>query len=1167
MKRQLPQLSLLLAALLGFLQTSRAQDEGALTFTVGTTCTDAGKSYAYLLWQPGDMEGALGQHYAIYRKTGDFNSPALFARLGETQVQTSKTTIRSLLRLGAKVDAEAASQYGRIRAVYAAMLSSPEEMNLPEGANEELDAAEKLSFLMRGAANDQVTLERLFLLGRLHPGVMMALGHGFLIEMPGSGLQTFEIRELSGAQGSDVRLTGRVKLDASIPENLPAPGRPIAVPHPAPETHLVASPKDHLNVRLRWGIDDDLRLALPKTHGFNVYRIDRAIAEGAGFDVTPPTPTQIASMLGTETAVKVNGAPAMIQRLLTPLEAGSLVDPDLFFMHDDGEIRTPEETSFQDGDQFYYFVAARDIVGRIGELSLGTLVTICDRLPTRAPEIVAVVNEWPSDASQAEVADQEGEQFLRIRFKQLENLENDESAGRYAIYRWENHKQYIEQGGNPAINRIGWVEHDPNKSINFFDDNGAGAPTIATKANKTVWYTIRAEDTTGCAVKNLSQHSAPKPGVLRDRTAPDDPTGEVIICGYTPICQVSDSTDGVLPTALGLPAEFNGYRIEVERRSRRIVAFELIIREEKSDTNLPGVVVYQATHYFQQGLQKTVDLDIGRRSGFLAEVRVKDSRGRWSGGATQDLFDNEPDGTTGQMPVQIVKFLGFMREDCGPTTGLPFPVLHERLDTDLKINIITGFINLPPGTAEWRIYRRVGLDGELELADKKEGDSLPAIDEWSDPNPPAASGTIVCYYGQVFNAQGTPSELVRFGECLQIDSDNLATPMQVPAVEKEVLANGDLVATLKWFCDPVGVERFEILAAAVDTDDPNLGGDSLSPAVDTNLNFDLGGNSADKLFSIYQSPRLAGAFGANGAEFTLDVVVPADQELCFAIRAVGKGSYGNRQEGGISNLEGFRWVSPPEVPGPIIPWPARGLPGQLLMQRELANFAQGEGPLYAFELNETFEQAAGILIGLMPPSTKVSSSQSEGFQQVDLPRDVGIDEVLFKVRAQNGSEGVVPPESLLPFMVYRYQVPSTRYPNARPNLLQVSPLIDRIGKRTINEGASIFSRILDPFLGFQRWEQNAIAVPIKGFFDATKEPFTPAPADDQPAPGGSYVVGLPDNVIAPQVLPPYLTNSEGAIFWKDPMPVGSGARYRYLVVCFDEQGEIRTVIPTNPVQH
>jgi hypothetical protein len=128
-------------------------------------------------------------------------------------------------------------------------------------------------------------------------------------------------------------------------------------------------------------------------------------------------------------------------------------------------------------------------------------------------------------------------------------------------------------------------------------------------------------------------------------------------------------------------------------------------------------------------------------------------------------------------------------------------------------------------------------------------------------------------------------------------------------------------------------------------------------------------------------------------------------------------------------------------------------------------------------------------------------------------------------------------------------------------------LIDRYGYRNVVDGVAVRTEVRDPFLGFQPWERNAIEVPIKGRFQADKEPFRPNPPATDDAPAGEYVVGIPTDVDPPVEFPQYLIGSMGAVFWKDPMPVAKGAKYRYLIVRFDDRGEIRAVIPTNPVQH
>jgi hypothetical protein len=157
-------------------------------------------------------------------------------------------------------------------------------------------------------------------------------------------------------------------------------------------------------------------------------------------------------------------------------------------------------------------------------------------------------------------------------------------------------------------------------------------------------------------------------------------------------------------------------------------------------------------------------------------------------------------------------------------------------------------------------------------------------------------------------------------------------------------------------------------------------------------------------------------------------------------------------------------------------------------------------------------------------------------------------DIFFSFRKQNTSP--VPDdqfETVIPFVIYRYQLPSDLYPDAQPNLLQVSPLIDRISYGY--QGGSL--RLKDPFFRLVAFNDDTplIQVPVDGTFNRTnREAYTVDQASKYP------------NI-------PYLKGMNSLVWWIDPMPVAEGAKYQYLIVHFTKRGEIDRIIPTNPVQH
>jgi hypothetical protein len=445
---------------------------------------------------------------------------------------------------------------------------------------------------------------------------MLAMGHAFTRAMP-AGARTYEIREVDAAD-ADVRVLGRVTLDPAAPLVLAAPGAPVVVPHAVdPEAAIPVSSKDHLNARLRWGVDGDLRARLAHTFGFELLRVKKTVAEGLGWHLTPP---QAADALNLLSAISPenpspdlafsNELPILVQRPMSAAEAGKkddlgrLVDLDRVYCADDG-VRHDDEGGrrvlrpYVDGESFYFFVAARGITGRPGLFSGGTLVTMCDRVPPNPPRIESVLSTYTAPADKSQLAQQGGSQHLQLKFKQLPE-DAEEGAVRYFIYRWNSAQQSQEFPGDDPVNEpnihvIGSVPHQPGRSLMTFDDKGLPEiPDVEMKLDKTVWYTIRAVGRTACGGKpTLSGHSAPMPGVLRDFKAPDAPGGVVTLTQLKPL--VSEprvlidpqaAADKLIITQTRPSADFIGFSLSFTRTSPGIRSVKVrITTTQPRDSN------------------------------------------------------------------------------------------------------------------------------------------------------------------------------------------------------------------------------------------------------------------------------------------------------------------------------------------------------------------------------------------------------------------------------------------------------------------------------------------------------------------------------------------------------------------------------------------------------
>jgi hypothetical protein len=488
-------------------------------FTVGTTTTDAGgRQWAYLLWVGSDNQLVIGRSFAVYAKAGDAASTNPYERRAITGLQTEPPVIRALLNRAVSIGENLAQLEQRVDNLFAALQP-------PAGPLEN-----KLSAVIRGTIADPAQLNSLVLLGRLHPGVNFCLGYAHAEVIP-AGKTTFEIREYDKDTGRDLGVVGRVTVTAGAPVALPAPGPVVQVPE--------TDPRGDLNVKLRWATPDTLRRLTLLNHGFNVYRVTKAHAEAQGWHLAPPSAAVLRAAAGSHPAVKrVNELPVLKTRDFSAADVGNFaLDPKTVFLADDNGRYQPGGVPFENGAQFYYFVTSRDVLGRDWGPSPGLLVKVCDRLPPDAPLALRVENDYTYTGGAAK-------QKLKVLWRP--NTNTTDTVTGYYVYRWAAPDDVQAAGGNPLLNRIaGPIPHVPGKTLYSYVDDGAGSPTAPADYSKTYWYTIRSVDNGACDSGNLSAHSRPVYGVLRDRTGPDGPGGriEVLCCQFLVVGRQATDVD------------------------------------------------------------------------------------------------------------------------------------------------------------------------------------------------------------------------------------------------------------------------------------------------------------------------------------------------------------------------------------------------------------------------------------------------------------------------------------------------------------------------------------------------------------------------------------------------------------------------------------------------
>ncbi len=244
--------------------------------------------------------------------------------------------------------------------------------------------------------------------------------------------------------------------------------------------------------------------------------------------------------------------------------------------------------------------------------------------------------------------------------------------------------------------------------------------------------------------------------------------------------------------------------------------------------------------------------------------------------------------------------------------------------------------------------------------------------------------------------------------------------------------------------------------------------------------------------------------------------MPASIELgrtyTVFIRAVSR----DGTVGESSNLEQLTW-RPANTNLPIctLPWPARGLP-PVLSAAAYTNTGLPYGGIRAGfltgGLTAHYTGAVVTVGGTILPQGSASANDRPPWLRVAVnPTDF-----LFTNAAG---------EKLFPLVLYRYQVPNSKFPKVSGDIVQVSPLLENIAHQITNV-CILFGNQRICYTNSLLWD--------------------------------------------PYIVYDYLPLSDLTnwffIHLKDTQPVISDARYRYLLVRFGRDGEIAEVIPTNEME-
>ncbi len=1158
-----------------------------LVFSVGTTIRDSGgHDWSYIVLGSPDPTLLAGKKFAIYAKAGYPTDAGSFTARGNIFQQTDITAINALLNQSLALNQD-----------ISALSRSLDTMlhKIPGITNQTL--AQKVIIAFQNAAADPEATLVIRMLSRVNPGLMLCAGQGFSEQI--TGITTYEIRDISLTTGGPGDVVGRITV-------VPGPGMPVVLPAPGMPFQVVTNaPIDHLRIRLRWGTPDDLRRLSLLYFGFNVWRIDKAAAEAAGYDATPP----LASDLHTNSNfVPVNHAPVMaIKDFSTGTGAGAAddpADPSTYFISDDNG-RLSGGPGFTDGQQFYYFVTARDILGRDGLVSPGVLARACRRLPPSAPMGVKVQNA-------VEVLPLGGvttnQQRLMVTWQQNTNATN--FVDEYWVYRWPNPSMVLTNDTTPLNNRIATVSQVAGTNMGSFIDNVADAP--ATPGPSNFWYTVRAVSHGQCAVL-VGPNSGPAWGVLRQRAAPAATTGTVLGSCGTPVVMLQ----GINTLANTPDTNNSNYRLTCVRRDPGIAwvqfAVTNVVNYPSYHTNVevfgpiyfaPGnnTASFDYSLYAQYNLSpvdvtctvgtfyglmsqtaaghlatppsSTQRLEAAFLAGQLLETALSPNDPLLSvlnGGSTscQPASQPTPDasGTVhmnfnvsagAAMLIQVYtnstwNSLGVFTPDTNNVYWVPYPAcvlgplppfqgcfvnLPEtgecaqhiaRASDDGAVAPIRVRFRLTPRTREYRLYRSVD-GGPLTLlaqsaAPFDSNNPLKQVVRTDDAMP--SSYSRLCYFVQVLDENGNGSPMASLG-CKEVSPPAMPRP-----VLAEPQALGDInnpQVLLNWFCPTGGVQRFVINVAR--KDQPGSGkptgfsNNKFSAVTNFKLStryLGLFGSSRLSALARFDEAYLTPPVGSNfpgGPQYSTTASVIAGVPYQISVGVTNPGVSGN-----ISEVWDFTWR--PTNALPSVPWPALPPPPVKNFDEDVSGPQRVAAVLlgprsfnFPFQITPDPVYPVGIRIAdisAVPyPSQNVGGTNLASYLDAGpIPNDPN-DLVYHRLSGDPTRRG----DPLFPIVVYRRQLASPSFPNVSSNLVQCTPLIERLPwyiPHSFNTPSVVFA---DRLVGLQ---------------------YETIPSFDGPSTSGLF------------------------LYIRDQQPVVAGAVYEYFVVRMNSQREIAETIPAGAV--
>jgi|GEM_PF-2485649 len=535
-------------------------DDLVTTTGLSTIGTD-GHPWAYVTWDTSTLGPLTGHTLAVYVKAGDPTSGGVFTRQAIIKPATAPKLIKSLIVRGACLG----EPIDRIETLITDTL---------RGFQEPLPGVEPVEYPpLPGTLEERIgavltrpeidVREQIFpILHLLSPTASMCLGQAWSGELPvAPGAEaTIEVRDFDIATQTDRGVIGRVTVVAAQHNPLPAAEVPVQVPD--------LSVTGDLNIRLRWAMPATLLRRQMQLQGFEIWRVEKSFAEANNWHITAPSASTLQSNLGAEVRSLLPVPRRESETYLTANVADFITDPETYFYGDDNDRYRPGGAAFNDGDQFYYYTVAIDLLGRPGGVSPGGLMLACRLLPPPAPQRLALVHRTNDVATGNEA----GERVIELSWKPNIDTVLDQTDT-YEIRRSTSASAFTLPLPNPPPIPVPYptvlldtVPQLVGDRMTFIDD------TLTPTDGETFWYSVRAVHQ-GSRGEVFSAFASPVPAMLHDFTPATAPSSaETMAAGFC--SRVVLKQVGLVFVGVGAPTPPSAI-VEVTRASTDVAWIEV----------------------------------------------------------------------------------------------------------------------------------------------------------------------------------------------------------------------------------------------------------------------------------------------------------------------------------------------------------------------------------------------------------------------------------------------------------------------------------------------------------------------------------------------------------------------------------------------------------------